>query len=337
MADIILTESQYERLLQEAKWYNLVGDVLGIIDPTGIVDVANGISYMYQGDHLFGILSFISAIPIAGDVVAKPVMGALKIGSTATKELKIAMDLAKAGKTVESAASLEKLAKQPGVVGKFLRGAESWAPKIAEKVERLPGGIFKGLKNTILDYLKLFERAGAKSAKFASEVDKFTKNVVVTPAKQAQNIKALQDILKTEKIFDKAALTNRTLLSNIFMGGAPRLFGNRILRMLMRSTKFWLGFLDYVGMGNFVGPDEAAAKLGGEEEMRKKFDEYMKTKEARNYAYQDFGNDKSNDMTDLEPSDTESTVSSSSSSNPFGDFLGNIFQSQLGKAAVATF
>jgi len=337
MADIILTESQYERLLQEAKWYNLVGDVLGIIDPTGIVDVANGISYMYQGDHLFGILSFISAIPIAGDVVAKPVMGALKIGSTATKELKIAMDLAKAGKTVESAASLEKLAKQPGVVGKFLRGAESWAPKIAQKVEGLPGGIFKGLKNTILDYLKLFERAGAKSARFSSEVGKFTKNVVVTPAKQAQNIKALQDILKTEKIFDKAALTKRSVLSNIFMGGAPRLFGNRRLRMLMRSTKFWLGFLDYVGMGNFVGPDEAAAKLGGEEEMRRKFDEYMKTQQARNYAYQDFGNDKSNEITDLEPSDTKSTVSGSSSSNPFGDFLSNIFQSQLGKAAVATF
>ena len=64
-------------------------------------------------------MSLISAIPYAGDVVAKPVMGALKIGGGATKGLRSAMSLAKAGKTVEASASLAKLAKEPGIVGKF--------------------------------------------------------------------------------------------------------------------------------------------------------------------------------------------------------------------------
>jgi hypothetical protein len=43
-------------LIKEAEWYNLVGDILGIADPTGVVDVVNGISYFSQGDHLFGLL-----------------------------------------------------------------------------------------------------------------------------------------------------------------------------------------------------------------------------------------------------------------------------------------
>jgi len=338
MVKIVITEEQYKKVLEESKWYNTVGDILGIFDPTGLVDMANGISYMSQGDHLFGILSFISAFPFVGDIVAKPVMGALKIGSTATKELKVAMDLAKAGKTVEASASIAKLAKEPGVVGKFLRGAESWAPKVSEKVNALPGGLLKGFKNTILDYLKLFERAGAKSAKVAVEAGKLAKNVVVTPAKQIQNIKALQDIVKTEKIFDAAALTKRSFLSNIFMGGAPRLLGNRRMRMLMRSTKFWLGFLDYVGLGNFVGPDELAKRLGSEEEMIRKMDEFMKTEQARNYAQQDFGTGQltnQNSGSIFGSTQTTQTTQQSGNSNPFGDFLGSIFQGQLGKAAMA--
>jgi hypothetical protein len=337
MMKIIITEEQYKKVLEESHWLNTVGDILGILDPSGLVDMANGISYMYQGEHLFGILSFVSAFPFAGDIVAKPVMGALKIGSAATKELKVAMDLAKAGKTIEASASMAKLAKEPGVVGKFLRNAESWAPKIAEKVETLPGGLLKGFKNTILDYLKLFERAGAKSAKVAIEAGKLAKDVVVTPAKQIQNIKALQDIIKTEKIFDAAALTKRSIITNIFMGGAPRLFGNRRMRMLMRSTKLWLGFLDYIGLGNFVGPDELAKTLGSEEEMIKKMDEFMKTEQARNYAQQDFGTGQlpNQEVGSIFGSTLTTPTQQSGGANPFGDFLANVFQAQIAKAAIA--
>lgn len=323
--EIIITEQQYKRILKESKWYNTLGDILGIIDPTGVVDMANGISYMSQGDHLFGILSFISAFPFVGDIVAKPVMGALKIGSTATKELKVAMDLAKAGKTVESSVQIAKLAKEPGVVGNFLRGAENWAPKVAEKVEKMPGGPLKGFRNLILDYLKLFERAGAKSAKVAAEAGKLAKDVTITQAKQIQNIKALQDIMKTEKIFDAASLTKKGMMSKIFTGGAPRLLGNRRMRILMRNTKFWLGFLDWVGVGNFVGPDELAQKLGGEEGMIKKMDEYMKTQNAQQYAKEDFGEEIPNQT------DTDTTPSNDTIKN----ILTSIFGAQMRNAAIA--
>ena len=56
MSQIIITESQLTRLksnlndgqLNEA-WYNTVMDVVGLADPTGVVDIVNGISYFTQG------------------------------------------------------------------------------------------------------------------------------------------------------------------------------------------------------------------------------------------------------------------------------------------------
>ena len=43
-------------LVTESRWYNTVGDIVGIFDPTGVVDIVNGISYWRQGDKLFAIL-----------------------------------------------------------------------------------------------------------------------------------------------------------------------------------------------------------------------------------------------------------------------------------------
>ena len=185
---IIITEKQLElivkeqksqgtELLQEAEWYNTVGDILGIVDPTPTIDIINGISYFSQGDHLFGLLSLISAIPIAGDAVGKTLMGSLKIGGSATKGLTAAMKLAKAGKTAEASVALAKLAEKPGMVGRFLQSAKSWAPKAASYVEKLPGGLLKGFKNTILDYLKLLENAGLKSVKFQKSAGILAKNL----------------------------------------------------------------------------------------------------------------------------------------------------------------
>ena len=61
-------------VITEAEWYNAVGSVIGIFDPTGLVDFINGISYLSQGDMFFGLLSMISVVPYIGDAVAKPLM-----------------------------------------------------------------------------------------------------------------------------------------------------------------------------------------------------------------------------------------------------------------------
>lgn len=316
------------KLIKEAKWYNVVGDILGIVDPTGIVDIVNGISYFSQGDHLFGLLSLISAIPYAGDVVAKPVLGALKIGSGATKGLKSAMALAQAGKVTEASAALAKLAEKPGIVGRFLQTAKNWVPKVISKVELLPGGVLKGFKKTIIDYLKLLENAGAKSVKFQKATGNLAK-YIGNAAKPAENIKALQGLLKNEKIF--TGLTKRGPLSQIFLGGAPRLFGDRRMRILMRQTKWWLGFLDYIGMGNFVGPDELASKMSSSD-IAKKMEEYNKTDQAKEYANSDFGGASMEQGT--QSSQTQSTQSTQTTSDPLKNVVSKLFGNQIVGALI---
>lgn len=52
-------------------------DFAGIIDPTGVVDVLNGLGYLYTGEYFLAICSFVSAIPF-GDVVGKPLIAIAK-------------------------------------------------------------------------------------------------------------------------------------------------------------------------------------------------------------------------------------------------------------------
>jgi hypothetical protein len=317
------------KLIKEAKWYNTVGDILGIADPTGIVDIVNGISYFSQGDHLFGLLSLLSALPLV-DFLAKPVMGSLKIGGAATKGLSAAMKLAKVGKTAEASASLAKLAAKPGIVGKFLQSAKSWAPKVASKVEMMPGGLLKGFRNTILDYLKLLENAGAKSLKFQKSAGILAKNLK-NVAKPVESIGVLKNMLKNEKVF--TGLTKKGPLAKIFIGGAPRLFGNREMRILMRRTKWYLGFLDYIGVGNFVGPDELAKKMG-EANVIEKMNQYNQTEEAKNNAEYDFGTESYGETRGSSAS-SQSQPRGNPQQDPIQGFMSDIFGGQMKNALFA--
>ncbi len=76
-------------------------------------------------------------------------------------------------------------------------------------------------------------------------------------------------------------------MKNYKMSGMPRLFGNKATRSLMRRTKFWTGFLDYIGLGNFVGPDETIRQMGPKE-FNEKMEEYAKTAGAKKNWEDDF-------------------------------------------------
>ena len=80
LKELIFQIYEEERLkLNEDKWYNTVGDIVGIFDPTGVVDLVNGVSYWNQGDKLFAMLSFISAVPILGDAIDDTIFHLLSI------------------------------------------------------------------------------------------------------------------------------------------------------------------------------------------------------------------------------------------------------------------
>ena len=319
------------KLIKES-WYNTLGDIVGIFDPTGVVDLVNGISYISQGENLFGFLSIISAIPLAGDFVAKPVMIALKLRKPSAKALEAVMKTAKAGDTAKAAADLSKLAATGGITGTFVKGIEKIAPSIKSVIERVPGGFLtSGIKKTILGWLDLFGKAG-KEVKIAKQV---TGNLASRMARMAPDVavKELEILSKAIKsssgVFTGYRTTKGLFSWKTVFGGMPQLMGrNKSVRALMRQSKWWLGFLDYIGLGNFVGPDELSEKLGGEDAMQRKMEEYNKTPDAKKNFEDQYGSERTESQTDNRQNTSSSTISKPDI-DPLAKFFRNLVMGQV--------
>ena len=332
-----------KKLITEASWYNTLGDIVGIFDPTGVVDLVNGISYISQGDNLFGFLSIVSAVPYAGDFVAKPVMGALKVGAPSAKALEGILKASKAAKTPEQiakvSADLAKLSSQGGITGKFVSGMGYVGSKLKSIIERMPGGFLKGLKNTLLQWINLFEKAAVsgKTARagvggVASQYGKLANKVTKMNPLEKTRLEALlsQEIKSIKGV--KGPFTGYRTPGKVFswknvFGGIPQIMGrNKSVRSLMRQTKWWAGFLDWIGIGNFVGPDEMIKELGGESQFESKLNEYNKTSTARELYNQDFPDQN---ITQQQPSSQQSKPASQSQEDPFIKILRDLTIGQL--------
>lgn len=352
MSEIIITEHQLKLIKQtiiedkngkktiNEAWYNNVMDIVGIIDPTPITDTINAVSYFIQGDTLFGVLSLVAAAPFfVGDFVAKPVMAALKIGTKETKALESALKLAK---TDSKAAGemIARLSKDPGPVGKFLQsagGAGGWANKVNGFIKEIPAGPFKGMKNTIMDYITLLGRAGTKS-KGVSGLAKSLEADLKMGKAGVQDVQALKDLMKGEKIFDVASLSKPGFMSQTFFGGIPRMFRSaegRRVKIMMQQTKWWLGFLDYIGIGNWVGADEVVKKLGSAAEMETAMEGYQKTPEAKKFFEESFkGSETESPVSSAADSIKQSVSSQNVEGDPLAKFLRGIFTGQLNPIPV---
>lgn len=317
------------KLLKES-WYNTVGDIVGIFDPTGVVDLVNGISYLSQGETLFGFLSIVSAVPYAGDLVAKPVMAALKLGKPSAKALNSVMKTAKAGDTAKAGADLAKLVETDRITNLFVKGMETIGPKLTDIVNKVPGGFMtRGLKNTILGWIDLFSKAG-RQGKVAKQVTGYLAKRIpkMSPEKAVKELEKLSNAVKSSPGAFTGYRTTKGLMSwKTIFGGMPQLMGrNKSVRALMRQSKWWLGFLDYLGLGNWVGPDELVQMLGGEEEMRRMMEDYNKTSQARENFEDQFGAEERQQQQYAQPNQS---TSSTKSSDPFANFLRDIFMGQL--------
>jgi len=287
----------YESLYKDSKgtlseaWYNTLGDVVGIFDPTGLVDIANGISYLYQGDTFFGMLSMISAIPYVGDLAAKPIMMAGK-GSKLIKNTNVALKMAKAGKTVEASKIIADAAKSDSLMGKLMGTVRRWAPKLKQIIDKIPGGkLSSGLRNTLKDWVSLFEKVGSGTQKASAIARRAIKNPL-TQKETINTLKQMQAAVKQDstlfRAFGGSAAKGLKGIKNYKASGVPRLFGNKATRSLMRRTKFWAGFLDWLGVANFVGPDELKQKMGTA--FDEKMNQYAQTGEAQQNWNEDFEN-----------------------------------------------
>jgi len=245
----ILTNTK--KPINEGTWLNTVGDIVGIFDPTGVVDFVNGITYFAQGDTLFGLLSMVSAVPYVGDLVAKPILLGGKGVKAGMSGLKAAMAT---GKSAEIASAATKAG---GKTAEFVKSADKWAPQVKgllEKGKNIPlvGRFFKRIES----WLGIMKQAS---------VD------------MKVGVKSTKGILPKSAFRNYGIDMSKNVLSRTFQRGG--FLKNRKLSMLLYKTKFWLGFLDYVGVGNFVGPEEFE-KQYGEEQTKKAMDSYMGTEKG---------------------------------------------------------
>jgi hypothetical protein len=151
-------------VLSESKWYNTVMDFAGLIPGIGSgIDLYNGFSYWSQGDKLYAILSWIGAIPAFGDLIAAPVINALKIGGRGAELFKAAVAAKDVVKIAETAKNVG------GPIAKMVETAPKWSANLLKVMEQaskyLPFG--KGFYNTVKSWLSVFGLAGKEMTTFA--------------------------------------------------------------------------------------------------------------------------------------------------------------------------
>lgn len=278
------------QLNEETYWYNTLGDVLGFFDPTGAVDVINGISYFMQGEKFYGFLSMVAAIPLA-DFVVKPIMGLGK-SSKLFKSMEGALKLVKSNPS-KAASELSKISQQSTIAKKFINGVSTWGKTLMNVIDRLPGGKWLGLKQVLKDWINVFVMAAEKNKSLYRWAERIAKNYQGDP----KQIKQLMDYMKTTTALGK----NKFALSGLkgglsaakkqgvwrtIMGGMPRIWGNRERRSLMNRTKFYAGLLDYLGITSFKNVEDVAKDMG-EDEFNRKMGEYSQTPQGEQYLYDD--------------------------------------------------
>jgi hypothetical protein len=345
MSNIIITESQLKTIQQfygendqllNEEWWNTIGDVVGIFDPTGLVDFVNGLDYIRQGEYFFGLLSMIAIIPYVGDLAAKPLMGVSK-GSTVMKGVNQAMSLVKNSKNVNATADAAKILADVGksspLLSKLLNTSISWGGKLKQIInkiaDKIPGGkLTGGLRKTLNDWIDLFIGVAKQRKNVGHVVTNFAKRVKKADPKTAT---ALMQELKTglsksSRTFRDFKMSDPGFMSKYVWPGLS--FRNRNLMALMRKTKFYAGLLDYIGVANFVGPEELSQQMG-EKNLRDKITEYSQTPEGQKNWTEDMSSVDMSQQTPTQQTNTTTSSDGNTNGDPFSKMLKNIFMGQL--------
>jgi hypothetical protein len=270
-------------------WIQTAGDVIGIFDPTGVVDLVNGVIYFSRGQKFFGILSMISAIPYIGDAIAKPIKG-YAMASKGVKGLEVAMAT---GKTTKVA---NEILKGDKAVKTLANSTSKWAQpliNLLEKGKRIPliGRFF----NLISDWIKLFT-AGAKEASVAG--------------KTSSSVRLFRDFN-----VDKMGKITK-FFRNIGWWRNPQ------LSKLILKTKFWGRFLDYMGITKFTTPEQLVNKYG-EETIKEKMEEFSNTREG-DQLFKDEMSGKTTKPIETTPQTTQIDTTPVKSGGGIDDFFGKL-------------
>jgi len=346
----IYLNEQKKILNEKDSWLNFVGDIIGIFDPTGVVDAINGINRISKGDYFFGILSLISAVPGIGDAIAKPIIGIGK-GSRLFVNTNKALELAKIGKADEAAKLLHQAASGNKLMNSLVNASATWAGNLKRFVDNIPGGrLLAGPKNMLKDWCDLFMNVAKRRTQFQSIAAAKAAKIVANPRtateiltgfKQLMNKGYLKNIkldrLKGVSLFKP--WSSGWMAKHVWPGlNFGLIYRNRDLSSLMNRTKFYWGYVDFLikTVGSFIPSNITAEKLPNylsEDELNRKFSEYTNTTEGKQYWDEDMKSAIDSENTTLKNNnDIETTMSQPSKSaktyddNPIDELL-NIIMS----------
>jgi hypothetical protein len=236
----------------------------------------------------------ISVIPYVGDAVAKPIMGVSK-GSKLMKGVDEALLLAKNGDSVAAGVKLEQLSKSSSMLSKLIDSVPKWAEKLKSAINALPGQkLTGGVRRVLNEWIDLFSSVAKKRSLGRATVGKFADKVAFAPLKGESAVKFVKELKRTlgsdAKVFKNFKASDPSFMSKYFWPGISFsvLGRNRELTSLMRRTKFYAGLLDFLGVGNFVGPEELSKKMNNEN-LDNKFREYTNTEQGQKYWEEEFG------------------------------------------------
>jgi hypothetical protein len=278
-------------LINESKWYNTLGDIAGIFDPTGVIDLLNGFSYWKQDEKFYAILSWISVIPGLGDLIAKPVVGLMKMGGESVR-------LFKAATVANDAVKLGKAAKEAGgPIKEFVRTSPTWGSKLLDIMRASAGKIpYIGPR-----FLRLLEEYVELFTKGSKEMGASEKLFAKTAGKALSEVEKETLLKQLAKEAEFKGFTNYGTGKNSWLSfwksdasawkkinaGFPRLFGgNPATRSLMKRTKWYAGLLDNLGIVDFEQPEEIVNRIPN---LDQKIEEYNQTPEALDNFMSDFG------------------------------------------------
>jgi len=115
-------------VIMEQRWWNTLGDWIGMADPSGTVNVVNGLDYLRQGDKIMGIVNLIVGVPAFGKL-AVPLLADLKLGGSLFKALEAA----------KTSGQFAEIGKKFGLFGKILKYSGKIGAWLLKWVSKVPG------------------------------------------------------------------------------------------------------------------------------------------------------------------------------------------------------
>jgi hypothetical protein len=235
--------------------------------------------------------------------------------------MKLGGGVAKAFKAATIAGDASKMAKAAkaagGPIAKLVEKVPTWGTKLVGMLKASVGKVpllGTGLVKIVEEFVSIFGKA-SKEMKASSEI---TGKLLAKG--EAALTKSEKDLLASElkkqgsfRGFRDYKGEGQSFATKYVSGGMGRLFGNRATRSLMRRTKWYLGLLDFLGIANFVGPDELEEKYG---DMEDRIAEYEKTDKAKQYAEQDLTQNEDGAMVPPPPSPSTTSQKSDGGMDP---------------------